>query len=93
MFALFELCNQCAIPDLSVSPNALCGKTACEPRRNSDPAVCAAVQGLVQAGSVKKVGKEYRGVAAALATYMENAAAVNVEFEARTASRQPAVGQ
>ncbi len=51
------------------------------------------LQGLVQAGSVKKVGKEYRGVAAALATYMENAAALNVEFEARKASRQPAVGK
>ena len=51
------------------------------------------LQGLVQAGSVKKVGKEYRGVTAALATYMENAAALNVEFEARKASRQPAVGK
>jgi hypothetical protein len=49
------------------------------------------LQNLVQAGSVKKVGKEYRGVVSALTTYMETAAALNVEFEARKLSRLPAV--
>lgn len=48
------------------------------------------LQNLVQAGSVKKVGKEYRGVTAALTAYMESAAAMNEEFEARKLSRQPA---
>lgn len=45
------------------------------------------LQSLVEAGMVKKVGKEYRGVAKALAGYMETAAALNVEFEARKQSR------
>lgn len=48
------------------------------------------LQNLVQAGTVKKVGKEYKGVASALAAYIETAAALNVEFEARKASRLPA---
>src|SRR6184192_3209403 len=48
------------------------------------------LQNLVGAGIVKKTGKEYRGVAAALAAYIENATAQNVEFEARKQSRQPA---
>src|SRR6186997_1328234 len=37
------------------------------------------LQNLVQAGIVKKTGKEYRGVASALATYIATAAALNVE--------------
>src|SRR3954452_5179002 len=45
------------------------------------------LQNLVQAGVVKKTGKEYRGVAARLATFIEEATAVNVEFEARKLSR------
>jgi hypothetical protein len=47
------------------------------------------LQNLVQVGIVKKTGKEYRGVEVALATYMETAAALNVEFEARKLSRTP----
>ncbi len=45
------------------------------------------LQNLVQAGLVKKVGKEYRGVIAGLATYMEAAAEQNAEFEARKVER------
>lgn len=45
------------------------------------------LQHLVGTGVVKKTGKEYRGVASALATYMESAAALNEEFEARKLSR------
>ncbi len=45
------------------------------------------LQNLVQAGVVKKTGKEYRGVAARLATFIEDATAMNLEFEARKASR------
>jgi len=48
------------------------------------------LQNLVGAGIVKKTGKEYRAVAAALSNYMETAAALNVEFEARKLSRLPA---
>src|SRR5882757_2113894 len=48
------------------------------------------LQNLVQAGVVKKTGKEYCGVAARLATFIEDATAMNVEFEARKASRLPA---
>jgi hypothetical protein len=48
------------------------------------------LQTLVQAGVVQKTGKEYRGVAKPLASYIENANAANVEFEARKTSRQPA---
>ena len=47
------------------------------------------LQNLVGSGVVKKTGKEYRGVARALATYMETAAALNAEFEARKLSRLP----
>ena len=45
------------------------------------------LQNLVQAGIVKKTGKEYQGVAAPLANYIETANALNVEFEARKLSR------
>jgi hypothetical protein len=48
------------------------------------------LQNLVGAGIVKKTGKEYRGVAGSLATYMATAAALNAEFEARKVSRLPA---
>lgn len=48
------------------------------------------LQNLVEAGVVKKTGKEYRAVPAALKTYMAAAAAANVEFEARKQSRVPA---
>ena len=47
------------------------------------------LQNLVQAGLVKKVGKEYRGVIARLAEYMETAAGLNAEFEARKLERLP----
>src|SRR5882724_11847048 len=49
------------------------------------------LQNLVQAGVVKKTGKEYRGVAAPLASYIEKSTAMNVEFEARKLSRRPEV--
>lgn len=48
------------------------------------------LQNLVGLGVVKRTGKEYRGVPAALAGYIEAAAALNVEFEARKLSRLPA---
>ena len=51
------------------------------------------LQNLVGTGMVKKVGKEYRGVPKALAGYMETAAAMNVEFEARKLSRLSSVSE
>lgn len=45
------------------------------------------LQNFVGSGVVKKTGKEYKAVPAALATYMESAAALNAEFEARKLSR------
>ena len=45
------------------------------------------LQNFVGKGVVKKTGKEYRGVPGPLAAYMEDAAALNVEFEARKVSR------
>ena len=51
------------------------------------------LQNLVGTGMVKKTGKEYRGVPTALAGYMETAAAMNVEFEARKLSRLSAVSE
>jgi hypothetical protein len=47
------------------------------------------LQNLVEAGMVKKVGKEYRGVAAGLASFKETTAALNVEFEARKKGNLP----
>ena len=38
------------------------------------------LQNLVEAGIVKKTGKEYRGVAAGLATFMATAAELNEKF-------------
>ena len=49
------------------------------------------LQNLVQAGVVKKVGKEYKGVAAALVTFMATAAELNAKFAAGTHSRPPSV--
>lgn len=49
------------------------------------------LQNLVQAGVVKKVGKEYKGVPAALVTFMETAAELNAKFAAGTHSRPPSV--
>ena len=49
------------------------------------------LQNLVQAGVVKKVGKEYKGVPAALVTFMETAAELNAKFAAGTANRPPSV--
>jgi hypothetical protein len=45
------------------------------------------LQNLVQAGLVKKGGKEYCGVPAGLAAFMESAAVSNADFEARKAER------
>lgn len=49
------------------------------------------LQNLVEAGMVKKTGKEYRGVPAGLASFMATAAELNAEFEARKLSREPAI--
>ena len=49
------------------------------------------LQNMVQAGVVKKVGKEYKGVPAALVTFMETAAELNAKFAAGTHSRPPSV--
>ena len=49
------------------------------------------LQNLVQAGVVKKVGKEYKGVSAALVTFMATAAELNAKFAAGTHSRPPSV--
>jgi hypothetical protein len=38
------------------------------------------LQSLVHAGMVKKTGKEYRGVPAALTTFLETAAEMNAKF-------------
>lgn len=40
------------------------------------------LQRLVELGIVKRTGKEYRGVPAAVAGFLKEAAAQNVEFEA-----------
>ena len=48
------------------------------------------LQKFVAVGAVEKSGKEYRGVAGPLASYMEKAAAMDLEFEARKTSRKPA---
>src|SRR5215210_811660 len=48
------------------------------------------LQNLVQAGIVKKVGKEYRGVADAIASFLATAAELNAKFAAGSHSRPPA---
>lgn len=48
------------------------------------------LQNMVQAGIVKKVGKEYRGVTAALVTFMATAEELNAKFAAGQHSRPPA---
>ena len=47
------------------------------------------LQNLVRAGIVKKVGKEYRGNAAALTTFLETSAELNAKFAAGIAARTP----
>ncbi len=47
------------------------------------------LQNLVQAGIVKKVGKEYRGVPAALVTFLETAGELNAKFAAGQHTRPP----
>ena len=48
------------------------------------------LQSLVHAGMVKKVGKEYRGVPAALVTFLDTAAELNAKFAAGNRARQAA---
>lgn len=48
------------------------------------------LQNLVQAGFVKKTGKEYQGIAKALATFLETAAELNTKFAEGRHSRPPA---
>ena len=45
------------------------------------------LQALVQAGIVKKTGKEYKGVAKGLVTFIATANEMNAEFAARKLSR------
>ncbi len=45
------------------------------------------LQNLVQAGIVTKKGKEYKGVAAGLVTFIATAAEMNAEFAARKLNR------
>lgn len=47
------------------------------------------LQNLVQAGIVKKTGKEYRGVPAGLASFFETAAALNAKFASGEHCRPP----
>lgn len=47
------------------------------------------LQNLVQAGIVKKVGKEYRGVPAGLESFLATAAELNAKFVAGKHSRPP----
>lgn len=47
------------------------------------------LQRLVELGIVKRKGKEYRGVPAAVAGYIQEAAAQNEEFEARKKGAKP----
>lgn len=47
------------------------------------------LQNLVQAGLVKKVGKEYRGVPAGLASFLATAAELNAKFAAGISNRPP----
>lgn len=48
------------------------------------------LQQLVQAGVVKKTGKEYKGVAAGLQTFLATAAEMNAKFAAGKHTRPPA---
>ena len=48
------------------------------------------LQNLVRAGIVKKTGKEYRGNAAGLATFLKASAEMNEKFAAGIAARTPA---
>jgi hypothetical protein len=47
------------------------------------------LQNLVQAGIVKKTGKEYKGVALALEAFMKTVAELNANFAAGVHSRPP----
>jgi hypothetical protein len=47
------------------------------------------LQNLVQAGIVKKTGKEYRGITSALVTFMETVTELNANFAAGIQNRQP----
>jgi predicted transcriptional regulator len=50
------------------------------------------LQNLVQAGYVKKTGKEYKGVPKGLESFLATAAELNAKFAAGHHSRPPAVG-
>ncbi len=50
------------------------------------------LQNLVQAGVVKKTGKEYQGIPKGLATFLETAAELNAKFAAGHHSRPPVNG-
>jgi len=49
MGALFALVGPCAVKRLDISPSAVCANVSCVPDRDSDPAICQAVQNLARA--------------------------------------------
>ena len=49
------------------------------------------LQNFVQAGFAKKTGKEYRGVAKGIETFLSTAAELNAKFAAGTHSRPPVI--
>lgn len=49
MGALFALVGPCAVSRLDIDPSDLCANVSCVPERNSDPAICQAVQNLARA--------------------------------------------
>lgn len=49
MGALFALVGPCAVSRLDIAPSDLCANVSCVPERNSDPAICQAVQNLARA--------------------------------------------
>ena len=51
------------------------------------------LQNLVQAGIVKKTGKEYTGVASALATFLATASELNAKFAAGAHNRPPLISK
>lgn len=49
MGALFALVGPCAVSRLDIDPSDLCANVSCVPERDSDPAICQAVQNLARA--------------------------------------------
>jgi hypothetical protein len=51
------------------------------------------LQNLVQAGIVKRTGKEYKGVPAELASFMETTAGLNAKFASRRVGAKPVIAK